>query len=179
MRLKPDSRSPTRALEKEPCVGLFLLEETKLKKKTKTSSTQKNEFGWQNTPRIAEDNTVDAALAEADQADPSLQYGFANQKSAWNNHINNQFGADYSPETAAAMKYAGENEIDQRHGQAIAEDRFRRKQTKFGNSLAIRNARAPRMVQTGGTSSGTQVTNAADFWNSLISGGVQAGLSAI
>lgn len=145
--------------------------------KKKTKSTDTATFDFKTTPRTADDDILDASLAASAAPDPSIPFQYANAQKSLDNHIDDQFGANYSPETAAAMKYAGSNELNQQRGFALSQDAFRRSQAKFGNSLAIRNARAPQLVKTGGTQ--TQEENSASFWNNLILGSVTGGIGMV
>jgi len=144
-----------------------------VKKKIKEESKSTNTYGHQIAPRTADDDRVEEAFNQSDTADPSIPFAAANAKNTLNNQIGDPFGPDYSPETASAMRYAGEQNINQQQGQAMSEDVWRRKQAKFGQAATMRQLRAPQLVQTGGTSVGKQTTNAADFWNGLISGGIK------
>ncbi len=147
-----------------------------MKKKVKSESSNTVNHAFVTAPTTPEDLQLNAELAAGDAPDPSIQYNAANQLKTLNNHIDNTFGADYSPETAAAMRYAGANQIQQNQGQMMEQDAFQRNQARFGKYLALRNARAPQLVTTGGTSTGTNTENSADFWNGVIGGGINFGL---
>jgi len=142
--------------------------------KRKTKSTNTITHGFIDTPRTPMDNQIDAELAAGEQADPSIQYDFARRKNSLRNRISNPFGANLAPETAEAIQYAEGNNLDQQHGQALAEDSFRRKNARFGKLMAVNQMRAPKFVTTGGTNINQE--NNADFWNGLISQGITKGL---
>jgi hypothetical protein len=142
--------------------------------KRKSKSTSQINHGFIDTPTNPMDAQLNAEIAAGEQADPSLQYQYARRKKSLKNLIGSPFGANYAPETAAAIQYAGENDLDQQYGQALQEDAFRRKQSRFGKLTTLAQMRAPKFVTTGGTN--TTEENAADFWNSLIAGGISKGL---
>lgn len=87
--------------------------------------------------------------------------------------IGHPFGADYSPETAEAIRYHGENEIDQQAGQEYAMDDYRKKQSRWTKLLARAQSRAPQLVSSGGTTTSVMQQPMFD-WGSIIAGGLTA-----
>lgn len=128
----------------------------------------------------AETDDIRAARAEAQTdpgANPAIQFSAARRKRSIRNSLANPFGANVSPETLEAMRYAREAEVDQDAGQAMKEDYFNRKQARFQKLYAMAGLTQPRIVQTGGTSTGT--VSQPFNWGGLISGGLSAAAGAI
>ena len=143
--------------------------------KTKSTSNSTMQYG-QTAPTESPDIAAARTEANTDPGpDPSIQYGFARQKQAAARDLSNPFGPNYSPETAAAMKYSRENDIDTAHGQALQVDAFNRKQAKFQKLYALAGLTAPKTVQTSGSTTGTV---SQPLWPGLLSSGISAGLSA-
>lgn len=129
------------------------------------------------TPADTPDVTAARAAAnENSQSDPSIQYRAANQIQASNNSLNNPFGANVAPETLEAMKYARNNQIGQQEGQEMQTDAYNRKQAKFQNLYALAGLTSPKLVQTGGSATGSQTT--PFNWGGFAAGGLSAALGA-
>lgn len=146
-----------------------------MSKKTKSNQKTSMSYGYM-TPTDTPDIIAarQAAAAEEGQ-DPGIQYRAARQKQALSKTLSNPFGANVSPETLEAMRYARESDIDQQAGQAAREDYFRRKQARFQRLYGMAGLTAPRLVQTGGTSQGTV---SQPIWDSLLMGGIGAAAQA-
>lgn len=132
-------------------------------------------YGFMTPPETADTQAAREAAAAASRPDPSIPWQFARQKQNLTRSMNNPFGANISPETFEAMRYARESDIDQAHGQALREDAFRRGNARFQNLYAIAGLSQPRMVQTGGTTTGTV---SQPLWPGLLMGGINAGIGA-
>lgn len=142
--------------------------------KSKTESKSTMTYG-QTAPIDSPDISTYRQQVEEDtgRADPTIGYAAANEKKELENNLGNQFGADFAPETREAMYAARLADINTRHGQALRQDAYNRRQTRlshYGNLAALTS---PRTVQTGGSTTGT-VTQ--PIWPGLIMGGLSAGL---
>lgn len=146
-----------------------------ISKKTKTNQNTTSTYGWQSPPDTAETTALQNDINQGESADPSIQYDYANRKKNLNQSLASPFGANYSPETSEAMKYARGSEIDTEHGQALQEDSFRRKQSRFNKLYALAGIKAPRMVQTGGTMQGSVTT---PIWQDMLMSGISTGIGA-
>lgn len=106
------------------------------------------------------------------QADPTIRYHFARRNQDADNSLANPFGANVAPETLEAMRHARKSQIGTEHGQALAEDAFRRKQLRLGHYGQYASGTSPRIVQTGGTTTGT--VSQGPNWGGMISGGISS-----
>lgn len=131
----------------------------------KTKQTQTTNYQYMTAPPTAADTALDAETASSGTPDPSIAYRAANQKKSLRNSLSSISGADYSPETEAAIKYSGEHQIDQESGQAYQQDAYNQKQSKWQKLYAIAESRRPQLVSTGGTN-----TQSGGFWSSFGAG---------
>lgn len=147
----------------------------------KTTTTQQNQYGWQQMPDNPDIAALRAEVNKPIQVDPSLQYIYANRKKDLESDITNPFGnaSQYSPEMQNAMRYAGRNEIDQQYGQASKEAYSAAEQNKMNQRYALAGLTAPQLVQTGGTTIQKKPYNWGSLFGQLIGGGQQLGSAAI
>lgn len=141
-------------------------------KKTNTQST--SSYSYLAPPPNPYEPQLQAELDKGEQADPRIQYSAAQAKNNLRNRLNNPFGSDYSPETAEAIKYSGEGDIDTQAGQARSEDRFRQSQSRWGKMMNLAALRQGQYAQTSGTQNTQQIT--PFNWQGLVMGGVSAAL---
>src|SRR5262249_25879972 len=146
-----------------------------MSKKTKTQQSSTMNYGWQTPPETADVQAARTAATDV-SADPSIQFRAGMQKQALNNSLSNPFWANVAPETLDAIRYARNADIDQQTGEAMREDAFRRRQTRFGNLYAVAGLSQPRLVQTGGSMTGTV---SQPIWPGLLQSGIQAGIGAM
>jgi hypothetical protein len=143
------------------------------KSKTKTNTTMTyGSVTPQDTPDII---AARQAAAQDSGADPTIKYRFARQRDRVNNDFS-PFGANIAPETAEAMRYSRLGDLDNQFGAELAADSFRRRQQKFQNLYSMAGLTAPRIVQTGGSSTGTV---SQPMWPGLIAGGLSAAAGAL
>lgn len=148
--------------------------------KTKSQSTTTNTYGWQAPPVTeAQTNYDNWANTAFDTPDPSIPYTFGNMRQNLNNRFDNPFGFNYSPEVAEANKYSQNNQIDQAQGQAHREDSFNRKNAKGAALAGSAAGHAPVLTQTGGSSTGSQSTNAMGIIGAGIGAAGQIGAAAM
>jgi hypothetical protein len=143
-----------------------------LSSKKKTNTTSTTGYSYLAPPPNPYEGQLQAELAQGEQADPRIQYSAADAKNRLRNRLNNPFGADYSPETSEAIKYAEEGNIDTQAGQARAEDRYRQNQTRWGKIMNLAALRQGQFAQTSGTQNTVQST--PFNWGGLLLGGASA-----
>jgi hypothetical protein len=146
-----------------------------MSKKTKTNQQTTASYGWQTPPTTPDVTALQTEIDQGEQADPSIQYRAGMQKKALANSLSNPFGSNVSPETLEAIKYARGSDIDQQTGQAMREDSFRRKQSRFQKLYAKAGLTGPRLTQTGGTMQGSV---SQPIWSDLLLGGITAAAGA-
>jgi hypothetical protein len=145
------------------------------KKKTKTTTT--NSYGWQQNPGSADIDALRKQVGSSfDTPDPSIAYNFGAQRNKMMDRYQNPFGADYSPEVNDAVKYSGQNELDQMQGQAYREDAFNRKSGKINAMGSLAALTGPQLTQTGGTSNTVQST---PMWGQILGAGAGIGQAAL
>jgi hypothetical protein len=145
-----------------------------MSKKTKTNQNTTMTYGFQTAPETPDVQAARTAATD-NTPDPSIQFHAAQQKQQLNNSLSNPFGGNVSPETLDAIRYARQADIDTQAGQATQEDAFRRRQTRFGNLYAMAGLTQPRLVQTGGSMTGTV---SQPIWPGLLQSGISAGIGA-
>jgi hypothetical protein len=149
------------------------------KKKQKTQQTQTNTYQYMAPPSTPDTDAYRNSINQAyDTPDPSIAYNFGAQRNKMMDRYQNPFGADYSPEVNDAVKYSGQNDLDQAQGAAYREDSFNRKNAKVGALGGLAGMTAPQLAQTGGTMSGT-TTQSGGMLGQLIGAGAGIGSAAL
>lgn len=130
-------------------------------------------YGWQNMPTTPDIDAYRQSVTQDAGADPAIQYHYARRRGDIDRSYNNPFGAEYSPEMRDAITRGQKSELDQEHGAALSADAFRRRQLKQQQLYQLAGLTSPRMVQTGGSTTGTV---SQPLWPGIIAGGIQAGM---
>ena len=112
-----------------------------------------------------------------DTPDASIPYSSARQREAVGNRFGGMYGANYSPEVQDAIRYSATNDIDQEQGAAVRLDSFNRRQAKTAALGGLAQQTGSRVVQTGGSGTGTQTQGIP--WGRIISAAGQAAGAAI
>jgi hypothetical protein len=142
--------------------------------KTKSKSDSKMTYGYMNTPDTPDIIAARQAAQEDQGADPSIGYRYARQRQNLNQI--SPFGANYAPETREAMKYARGGELEQAEGAERQADFYNRKQRKFQNLYGMAGLTGPKLVQTGGSSTGSTSSFNPLGWAGM---GLNAGMGAL
>lgn len=137
------------------------------KKKTETKSNQQftNSYGFMNTPITAEMQSVIDASKEPTQVDPSIGNRYATMKEDVVRSYDDPFGAATSPDTRHKAQLSRMLTLDRDRDKSMREGYHDASQTGFMKKTAAAALTMPQMVQTGGSSSGTQNTvQSGNFW---------------
>lgn len=127
-----------------------------MSKGAKTTTTQTQQQA--NTFRqITPQNTADTdALRNFQfQGDPTAPYRNAQAKQSLHESYHNPYGAYTTPAVRDAAIRTGEMNLNQQQGQQSAEENATLNNMRYGQLAGLAEMTAPRIVQTGGTSSGT------------------------
>ncbi len=99
---------------------------------------------------------IEAARAYKPQVDPGISYSFGRAKNALRSGFNNPLGA-YTPAAVRdAMVFQGEQDLAQQEAQALRESDRDVNEQEWQKRYALAGLTAPRLVQTGGSSTGTE-----------------------
>lgn len=123
------------------------------KKTTQTSqSTQANTFG-----QIKPEETADTQAIRdwKPMADPSISYAFGRAQNAIRDSFNNPLGADTPAAVKDAIERASYGQLGQAEAAVRGDEAFRNNSMDLSRRMYLDERTAPRIVQTGGTSSGT------------------------
>ena len=134
-----------------------------------------------NTPITPEMQAVIDASKEPTAIDPSIGNRYAQMKEQVVRSYDDPFGAATSPDTRHKAQLSRMLTIDQQRDMAMREAYHDASQTGFAKKTAAAALTMPQMVQTGGSSSGTQNTvQSGNFWaNAMpIVGGIASGATA-
>jgi hypothetical protein len=88
-------------------------------------------------------------------ADPSIPYAYASAREKLNNSYNNPLGAYTSPAVRDAVARSAGKGLDMQEQAASESSRRAAQDTAFGQQSYIAQLTDPRLLQTGGSSSGT------------------------
>lgn len=155
------------------------------KSKTSTTSTgsqssqYSNQFGWAEAPINAQmQRVIDDANAPA-HADPSTMHRFAAAEEQLDRSYNDPFGAATSPDVREKAQRSGHLTLTRERDKAMREGEFEANQVKFGQRLAAAGLTQQQLINTGGTSSGSQQghqdTTSRPSTFSMITQGIGAG----
>ena len=142
------------------------------KKKTTTTQTSNNTYGWQTPPTTPAVQELQTMVQKG--SDPSIPYFFAQQREDLDNSFQNPLGAY----TTSAVRDAASRTANERFGmaqsEAIKASNYSSNNQAFGQQSTIAGLTSPQLVQTGGTQSGTQVQSGG-FWSGLLTNAIGAG----
>ena len=111
------------------------------------------------------------------QVDPSIGYSFARARRGIENSFNDPFGA-YSSAGAREMEKRNRfQEMGQQEAQANNEAAFNANNQEYMKRLALADMLGPKVVQTGGSSSGTSTTSQPMGIGQIVGGAAQVGLA--
>lgn len=144
-------------------------------KKTETKQQQQttNTYG-----QITPDNTPDVqAVREwTPQQNPAIPYQFAARRAAQRSNLNNVLGGDYSPTERDQITEASDRSLGQQESEALTEEGFGLNAQQLANKQFLASLTQPRIVQTGGSSTGSVQQTENPGWGSALGGIVSAGV---
>lgn len=115
-------------------------------------------------------------------ADPGIGYGFASAKSAIGNSFSNPLGGVYSPQMRDAILRSSLSDLTMKESQARSAAQYDVNNQNYAKLSGLASLTSPRLVQTGGTSSGTgnsTVTQSGGLLEAIIGGAAGAGSSLL
>jgi len=145
------------------------------KKKQQTQQTQNtsynntNTYGWQTPPESAD---VQAVRDFKFSADPRIGYTYGNARNQAANSFNNPLGGVYSPQIRDQISRSMISDLGQKEAQAYSEANQGLQGQQLAQKSLVAGLTQPRMVQTGGSGTGTMAGNATQTQ----SGGLLEGL---
>lgn len=142
---------------------------------SQTSNQQHtNTYGLTPGPQSAD---IDAMRSFQFERDPRIPYAFANARNKLEQGYNSPTGGYTNPQIRDAQIRSGSRGLAQDESQALREENVGFQGMKFGQKAAVAGMTAPRVVQTGGTSSGTGTSTQTQSpgIDSFIQGGASMG----
>lgn len=141
-----------------------------------SSGNTSNQYGFENLP---ETQDISNFRNWSPEIDPSISYGAANSKNQLAQSYNNPFGGNQSAATRQAGLQSGNRQIDQEASQAFRQGASDVNSQRSGQLATLAGLTAPRLVQTGGSYSGTgtgsgTTTQGSSPWDAIIGGGLSA-----
>lgn len=138
------------------------------------TTSSANTYGWQTPPDTAD---TTALRNFQFQHDPRIDYSFARGRQNMANTYANPLGGATTPQLRDATLRAGYEDSAQQNAQADAEENYGFQGMKYGQASDLAHLTAPRLTQTGGSSTGSGVTTVQQpfDWSSVISGGASMG----
>lgn len=133
-----------------------------------------NTYGLTPGPQSAD---IDAARNFQIQGDPKISYAFANARNKLEQGYNNPAGGYTNPQIRDAQIRAGQRGLAQDESQALREENVGLQGMRLGQKISVAGMTTPRVVQTGGTSSGTgtSTTSQSPGIDSFVQGGASIG----
>jgi hypothetical protein len=144
-----------------------------------TQGIVRNDYGWMTAPETADTATLRSMVAPI-TPDPSIPYAFAAQRQRLGNSFNNPLGAYTSPAVRDAVGRSAGKALGMEERVASELSRRAAQETAFGQQAHIAQMTDPRLVQTGGSSTGSMVGNTTQSYNPGIGSyiGAAAGVGA-
>lgn len=138
--------------------------------KTKTTTNQQQQgsstatYNWMPPPETADVQALRGMVSPV-QVDPSISYGYASAREGLNNSYHNPLGAYTSPAVRDAANRSAGKRLAMDEAQAASASRLASQEARFGQQSYIAQLTDPRLVQTGGTSSGTMSGTQVQSYN--------------
>lgn len=124
--------------------------------KTTSTQTTANQYGWNTPPGTAD---IEALRNFQFRSDPRLPHTFARARQNVEGTYDNPTGGFTTPQIKDANLRTAYEDIGQQEGQAYREENYGRQGLDYSRLADIAQMTAPRLTQTGGTSTGTSQTN--------------------
>lgn len=144
-------------------------------KKTTTTQQSANTYG-QYTPTDTAD--ISAFRAWNPQIDPGLASQYGNAKNQFKQSFINPLGGYASPQVRDAQMRTGMRNLNQDEAQAFRSGYYDVNALKGAQLGSLAGLTAPKVVSTGGSSSGT-VTQPSDLLGNILGGAATVGSAAI
>lgn len=145
-----------------------------------TSSTSANTYGYTTPPDTAD---MEALRTHEFTHDPRIPYAFARQRQNMASSYANPLGGATTPQLRDAALRAGYEDSAQNEAQALREESHGLQGLQYAAKQSLAGMTAPRLIQTGGTSSGTGTSTIQqpfmDSLNPFVQGGASLGSAAI
>ena len=127
---------------------------TKTKTNQQQSGSSTASYGWQAPPETA-DVTALRGMVSPVTPDPGIAYSFAKQRNDLGNSYKNPLGAYTSPAVRDAATRSIGQAFDMNERVASESSRRQAQDQAFGQQSYVAQLTDPRLVQTGGSSTGT------------------------
>lgn len=124
---------------------------------TKSKTEQKNTYEYVPTPvtpAVTEAQTVAQDMRKT--VNPRIRSAYAGMRQQQNESFDNPFGAYTTQAVRDASKRNSDLSLHQQEAQALTEADYMANATDFERQMALAQLTAPKLVQTGGTSTATQ-----------------------
>lgn len=154
---------------------------SKKKQTTEQSSTSQfqNTYDWRQVP----DSPYTKMLSGwQPTTDPGVGYAFGNAKNQLTNSFANPLGGAYTPQMRDSILRSSLSDLAMKESQAKSAAQYDVNNQNYAKLSTLANLTNPRLVQTGGTSSGTgnsTVTQSGGVLESILGGALGAGSSLL
>lgn len=134
-----------------------------------STGTTTNTYGWTPPPDWAD---LEGLRGFKFQSDPRIGHAFARGRGQAHESFNSPTGGYTTPQLRDATLRASDEDSTQQEAQAYREEDYGRQALEYGKLADIAQMTAPRLTQTGGSStqSGTSQTNPS-VMDSIMKGG--------
>jgi hypothetical protein len=139
----------------------------------RTTSTGKttNTYDFLNPPDTAD---ISAMRDFKFEHNPAIPFAYANARNKLESSYNNPMGGYTNPQIRDAQVRSGSRGLAQDESQALREENYGFQGMKFGQKQAVAGMTSPRLVNSGGTTSGTSI-NSEPMINSIMQGAASMG----
>lgn len=143
---------------------------------TKTNSNQAftSQYDWLSSPVNSQMQGVLDMANKPVQADPSIQHRYASMEEDVRRSTADPFGAGTSADVRQKSQLSRILGVQKDRDKAMREGYHQAEDTSFGRKTAAAALTMPQLVQTGGTSTGNQMTTQNPGWMSYVTQGVGA-----
>jgi hypothetical protein len=147
-------------------------------KQQQQSNNQSTTTWGQVTPNETEDTR--RLRDQKFEVDPGLAHQYAQQRQNLHSGFNNPTGAYYSPQVRDAIVRAGDERLGEQEAQAFREGQSDVNRLNFARNSTVAAMTAPKIVQTGLTSSGSgTITQSQSPWGAILQGGASLGSASL
>jgi hypothetical protein len=142
---------------------------SKKKQEQKSTQTSSASYGWEKSPITPEMQGVIDMSNQPAQINPAIQGAFGGIENEIKGSYNDPMGSYTTNAVREKSLRSNLMQMGTEKAKAMNEGYFDANQRKFGEKVTAAGMTAPQLVQTGSTSSGSQVTQqGGGFWSQVL-----------
>ena len=143
--------------------------------KTVQTQTQANTYGWQTPPSSPD---VQAIRDFRPERDPTIPYNFAHERRRQDESFDDVLGGYSNANTRGAAHRTMSDELTQQEAHASRGAQYDVNNQRLAQLGTVADLTNPRLVQTGGSSTGTSQTSQS-IWGPILGAAATVGAGAL